>query len=201
MLIREYTPLSEEEYLRLEARSPVRHEYVRGEVFAMTGGTLRHNTIALNLAAALRAHLRSSPCRVFINDVRVRAEKANAYYYSDVLVSCARDSEPVDLTAATVHDPVLIIEVLSPATDATDRREKLLAYRTITSLTEYVLVSQDDARVEIHRRGSEIGWQKLEYAGPESVELTSVGLQIDMGEIYEGVPIESLMRARRSGGS
>ena len=94
----------------------------------------------------------------------------------------------------TVEDPVLVIEVLSTSTEATDRREKLLAYRTIASLSEYVLISQDEARVEIHRRRGDIGWEKIEYSGPETVELASVGLQIGMREIYEGVPIESLMR-------
>lgn len=190
----EYTPISEEEYLRLEAQSPIRHEYVNGEMFAMTGGTLRHNTIALNIAAALRNHLRDTPCRAFINDVRVRVAKTNSYYYPDLLVTCARGAQTMDLSAVTVEDPVLVIEVLSATTEATDRREKLLAYRTLASLSEYVLISQDEARVEIHRRRGDIGWEKIEYFGPETVELASVGLQIGMREIYEGVPIESLAR-------
>ncbi len=193
MLTHEYTPVSEEEYLRLEAQSPIKHEYVNGEMFAMTGGTLRHNTIALNIAAALRSHLRDTPCRVFINDVRVRVEKTHSYYYPDLLVSCARAAQAMDLSAVTVEDPVLVIEVLSPGTEATDRREKLLAYRTLSSLSEYVLTSQDEARVEIHRRRGDIGWERIEYSGPETVELASVDLQIAMREIYEGVPIESLM--------
>jgi Uma2 family endonuclease len=191
----EYTPLSEEEYLRLEAQSPIRHEYVNGEMFAMTGGTLRHNAIALNMAAALKSHLRDTPCRAFINDVRVRVAKTSSYYYPDLLVICARGAQTFDLNAVTVEDPVLVIEVLSASTEATDRREKLLAYRTIASLSEYVLISQDEAHVEIHRRRGDIGWEKIEYSGPETVELTSIGLQIGMRAIYEGVPIESLMRA------
>jgi Uma2 family endonuclease len=165
---------------------------VNGEMFAMTGGTLRHNTIALNIAAALRSHLRDTPCRVFINDVRVRVEKTHSYYYPDVLVSCARGAQTMDLTAVTVEDPVLVIEVLSPTTEATERREKLLAYRTLSSLSEYVLISQDEAPAEIHRRRGDIGWEKIEYSGPETVELASVGLQITMHEIYDGVPIEGL---------
>jgi Uma2 family endonuclease len=127
MLIREYTPVSEEEYLRLEAHSPVRHEYVNGEMFAMTGGTLRHNTIALNLAVALRNGLRAGPCRVYINDVRVRIEKTRSYYYPDLLVTCTKGTQPVDLAAVTVDDPVLLVEVLSQGTEAIDRREKLLS--------------------------------------------------------------------------
>jgi Uma2 family endonuclease len=194
MLTHEYTPVSEEEYLRLEAQSPIKHEYINGEMFAMTGGTLRHNTIALNVAAALRNHLRDTACRAFINDVRVRVERTHSYYYPDLLVSCARGAQTMDLSAVTVEDPVLVIEVLSPTTEATDRREKLLAYRTLASLSEYVLISQDEARIEIHRRRGDIGWERIEYSGPETVELASVGLQIGMGEIYEGVPIEALMR-------
>ena len=194
MLTHEYKPVSEEEYLRLEAQSPIRHEYVNGEMFAMTGGTLRHNTIALNIASVLRGHLRSTQCRVFINDVRVRVDRAHSYYYPDLLVSCARGAPAIDLNAVTVDDPVLVMEVLSASTEATDRREKLLAYRTLASLSEYVLVSQDEARIEIHRRRGDIGWERIEYSGPETVELTSIGLQIGMREIYEGVPIEALMR-------
>jgi len=194
MLIHEYRPFSEEEYLRLEAQSPIKHEYVNGEMFAMTGGTLRHNTIAGNMLVALRGHLRETPCRVFINDVRVRVEKAHSYYYPDLLVTCARGAQAIDLNAVTVDDPVLVIEVLSASTEATDRREKLLAYRSLPSLSEYVLISQDDARVEIHRRRGDIGWEKIEYSGPETVELTSIGLKIGMREIYEAAPIESLMR-------
>jgi Uma2 family endonuclease len=194
MLTHEYTPVSEEEYLRLEAQSPIRHEYVKGEMFAMTGGTLRHNTIALNLAAALRSHLRNTPCRAFMNDVQVRVAKTNSYYYPDLLVTCARGEQSMDLNAVTVDDPVLVIEVMSTSTEATDRREKLLAYRTLASLSEYVLISQDEARVEIHRRRGDIGWEKIEYSGAETVELASIGLQISMREIYEGVPIEALIR-------
>jgi Uma2 family endonuclease len=121
----------------------------------------------------------------------VRVAKTNSYYYPDLLVTCARGAQAIDLNAVTVEDPILVIEVLSTSTEATDRREKLLAYR---SLSEYVLISQDEAHVEIHRRRGDIGWEKIEYSGPETVELASVALQIGMREIYEGVPIESLAR-------
>ena len=194
MLIQEYGPISAAEYRRLEARSSVRHEYVSGEVFAMTGGTLQHNVIAVNLVAALHAHLRNTPCRAFMNDVRVRIVKATAYYYPDLLVSCTRDTQAMDLKSGEVEDAVLIIEVLSPGTEAIDRREKLVAYRTLASLSEYALISQDQARVEIHRRRGDIGWEKIEYSGAETVEFASVKLMIGMRDIYEGVPIESLMR-------
>jgi Uma2 family endonuclease len=189
MLTREYSPLSESEYLRLEAQSPIRHEYVGGEVFAMTGTTLRHNTIALNLATMLRAHLRKSQCRVFMSDVRVHIENHSAYYYPDLAVSCFDSGKPVDLDAASVEDPTLIVEVLSPSTESTDRREKLLAYRTLTSLREYVLVSTDKAHIEIHRRQGDIGWTKIEYSHDETITFASVGMTGDMRAVYEGVSV------------
>ncbi|CAI8972242.1 Uma2 family endonuclease [Methylocaldum szegediense] len=192
MLTRKHQLLSEEDYLQMELDSPVRHEYVAGEVFAMTGATLRHNIIALNIATALRAHLRATPCRVFMADVRVRVEKANAHYYPDVLVSCGPSVQKIDLQTYAVEDPILVVEVLSNYTEATDRREKLLAYRTLTSLKEYVLVSQNEARVEIHRRASESCWEYIEYSGLETVEFASVDLKLDMREIYEGVPLDAL---------
>jgi Uma2 family endonuclease len=194
MLSQEYRPISEEEYLRLEAQSPIRHEYVNGDMFAMTGGTLRHNVISGNVFSALRAHLRDTPCRAFMADVRVRVAKTNAHYYPDVVVSCERDAQTINLESGEVKNAVLIIEVLSDGTEATDRREKLLAYRTLASLSEYALITQNDARIEIHRRRGDIGWEKIEYTGPETVEFASVKLSIGMREIYEGVPIESLAR-------
>jgi Uma2 family endonuclease len=183
----EYDPISEEEYQRFEAHSSVRHEYVSGEMFAMTGGSLRHNVIAGNVYAALRSHLINRPCQVFINDIRLRIEKANAYYYPDLLVSCAPPSKALDLTALQVDDAVLVAEVLSSTTEATDRREKLIAYRTLPGLVEYVLISQDEARVEIHRRRGDIGWERIEYCGLETVRLASIELDIAMRNIYEGV--------------
>ena len=194
MLTQEYGPISEEEYLHLEARSPVRHEYVSGEVFAMTGGTLRHNIVRGNVAVALRACLRNTTFRVFISSVLVRVDCPSAYYYPDISVAGAPNARPIDLDSVTVSDPVLIIEVWSERTEATDRREKLLAYRTLASLAEYALISQDQARVEIHRRRGDIGWEKIEYSGDETVEFSSVKLTIGMRDIYEGVPIESLLR-------
>jgi Uma2 family endonuclease len=191
MVTHEYTPVSEDEYLRLEARSPVRHEYVNGELFAMTGGTLRHNAIAGNLFAALRAHLRHTPCRPFVNDVRVQVKKQNAFYYPDVVVSCGPGMHALDIESSTVFDPLLIVEVLSVTTEATDRREKLLAYRTLPSLVEYVLVSQDRARVEIYRRRGDIHWERIEFSAGEPVRFDSVDLTLAMCDIYEGIPIDS----------
>jgi Uma2 family endonuclease len=195
----EYEPISEEEYQRFEARSPVRHEYVSGEVFAMTGGSLRHNRIALNVATVLGNHLRRGPCQVFANDVRLRVAKAHAYYYPDLLVACATRDKEFDMTATQLDDAVLVIEVLSASTEATDRREKLIAYRTLPGLVEYVLISQDCARVETHRRRGDIGWERIEYAGVETMHLASVALDLDMRDVYEGVPVEAVPKRSEEG--
>jgi len=192
MGIREYPPMSESEYLSFEAQSPTRHEYVAGEVFAMTGTTMRHNAVALNLVSTLRTHLKGSQCRAFMSDVRVRVQRQGAYYYPDIVVNCSDAGQSEDLDAVTITDPVLIVEVLSPSTEAIDRREKLIAYRTLPSLVEYVLVSTDRARVEVHRLDGDGKWVKIEYAGDEPVALMSVGLNIAMRSVYEDVPVTGL---------
>jgi Uma2 family endonuclease len=185
----EYQPISEDEYQRFEARNPVRHEYVSGDVFAMTGAPLRHNKIALTVGSRLLSHLGGTPCEVFISDVRLRVEKAHAFYYPDLLVVCDKAGNPLRLDAHEVDDPILVIEVLSTSTDGIDRREKLVAYRTLPSLVEYVLISQDYAHAEVHRRRGDIGWQRIQYSGFEVIHLASVNLDIDMREIYQGVPV------------
>ncbi|MBI4754469.1 MAG: Uma2 family endonuclease [Betaproteobacteria bacterium] len=197
MLVHKSSTMTEAEYLRLEQDGQVRHEYVNGEVFAMTGATLRHNTIALNIAATLRAHLRGTPCRAFVSDARVRVAKGNAHYYPDVVVSCSPGLQVLDSTARCVEDPVLIVEVLSESTEGTDRREKLLAYRTVPSLKEYVLVDPGEALVTVHRRHGDIGWDVIEYSGPEEVEFPAVELRLPMRDIYDGVPIDALTTGPR----
>lgn len=181
----EYTKVSEEDYLALEARSPVRHEYVAGDVYAMTGASLRHNVIALNIAALLRAHLRGTPCRAFVADAKLRIAKAGAYYYPDVMVTCDPRHLTVSSDDQVVEAPKLVIEVLSTSTEAVDRREKLIAYRGIPSLLEYVLVAQDEAKIEIHRRHGDIGWEIVTLTPGDPVELKSVELISDFPAVYE----------------
>jgi Uma2 family endonuclease len=185
MQIAEYTRVSEEEYLALEARSPVRHEYVCGEVYAMTGASLRHNVIALNIAALLRAHLRGTPCRAFVSDAKLRIAKAGAYYYPDVMVTCDPRHLTVGSNDQVVEAPRVVIEVLSTSTEAVDRREKLIAYRGIPSLEEYVLVAQDEAKIEIHRRHGDIGWEIVTLTPGDPVELRSLEFASNFPAVYE----------------
>lgn len=179
-----YRPLDESEYLALEARSPVRHEYIAGEVFAMTGATVRHNIISLNIATALRTHLRGTPCRALMEGVKLYLKKERSYFYPDVMVTCESRLLELDAETQVVDSPVLVVEVLSPSTEGIDRREKLRAYRTLPSLKEYAMVSQDECRVELYRRRGDISWDIITYEPGDPVEFASVELTMPMADIY-----------------
>lgn len=171
------------EYLENEKFSPVRREYLAGQVYAMAGTSAAHNIIALNIASRLRAHLRGGPCQVFISDMKLRIEAINTFYYPDVIVTC----DPEDQEDYFKTKPSLIIEVTSPSTVVTDHREKLLAYQKIAGLREYVLISQDEIKIEIYRRDHGGHWwlHTLEREG--ELQLESVGLKIDLTNVYEDV--------------
>ena len=179
-----YTTYSESDYLAYEAQSPVRHEYIAGEIFAMTGASIRHNVIAGNLFAELRTHLKGTPCRALIEGVKLRLRKEQSYFYPDVMVTCEDRLQELDSQQQIVEAPLVVIEILSPTTEATDRREKLRAYRTLPSLKEYLLVSQEQAQVEIYRRRGDIGWDIITYEPGDTVEIASLELQLGMDEIY-----------------
>ena len=184
MHVQAYKPLDEGEYLALEARSPVRHEYIAGEIFAMTGASIRHNIIALNIATALRTHLRGTPCRALMEGVKLYLKKERSYFYPDVMVTCEPRLLELDAQVQVVDSPVLIVEVLSPSTEGIDRREKLRAYRTLPGLKEYAMVSQDECRVELHRRRGDIGWDIITFEPGDTIELASVELQLPIADVY-----------------
>jgi len=174
-----------EEYLHLEETSEIRHEYVDGEIFAMAGSSEEHNLIAGNIYALLRSYFRGTPCRAFISDmkVKIKVQKANIFYYPDIFVSCeANHRERYFKTS-----PNLIVEVLSNSTKTTDKREKRLNYQNIESLQEYVLVSQDEIKVEVYRKNSEGNWLMETLGKDDKLRLDSVGLTLTMAEIYEDV--------------
>ncbi len=178
-----YTTYSESDYLAYEAQSPVRHEYIAGEIFAMTGASIRHNVIAGNLFAELRTHLKGTPCRALIEGVKLRLRKEQSYFYPDVMVTCEDRLQELDSQQQIVEAPLVVIEILSPTTEATDRREKLRAYRTLPSLKEYLLVSQEQAQVEIYRRRGDIGWDIITYEPGDTVEIASLEIKLGMAEI------------------
>lgn len=179
--------LSVAEYLESESKSEVRHEYLGGQIFAMAGGSKAHNLITLNIASRLRSQLRGGACDVFMSDMKVKLKAANQhktiFYYPDVLVTCS----PEDQDKYLVNYPCVIFEVLSPSTEVSDRREKLVNYQTIGSLQEYVLVSQDRMSVEVYRQDSQGNWTKEMLGSEENLVLNSVNLSLAIADIYEDI--------------
>jgi len=171
--------ISVEDYLYGEQDGQVRHEYVDGEVYAMGGASDRHALIAGDLFTFLNTRL-SDPCQAFISDMKVhiRVDEKDVFYYPDILVSC--DAE--DRETYYRERPCLIIEVLSPSTARLDRFEKLMFYRHLETLEEYVLVSQDFRLVEVFRRSDD--WQATLYRKHDLVIFQSVGIEVTMDQIY-----------------
>lgn len=179
-LVEKLRPITVEEYLEGEKCSDVRHEYVAGAVYAMAGASGLHNLLALAFAANLRNHLRGSPCRVFMSDMKVRVD--DAFYYPDLVITCGA----LDARAYSQNAPTLVIEILSESTEARDRLEKRLAYQKIESLKEYVLVAQDKIRIEVYRR-IEDGWQIETYSYGDLVRFASISYEIAIEQLYEDV--------------
>ncbi len=170
-----------DDYLEWEQRQPERHEYVRGEVFAMADNTDRHNEISGNFAILLRQHLRGTPCRAYMADVKVRVEAADCGFYPDVQVTCA-ESDRADRLVK--RSPVLVVEVLSDSTASYDLGDKFAAYQQLDSLREYVLVDQDRVRVQIYRWRDGQWW--VDNIGPgRRLRLDSVALDCPVEALYE----------------
>jgi Uma2 family endonuclease len=183
--------LSAEEYLAMERQSEVKHEYLNGEVFAMTGASLKHNRLVRNLAGILYNQLRGRPCEVLVADQRLQVMATGLYTYPDVVVVCG-EPQLADAHLDTLMNPTLIVEVLSPSTEAIDRGRKFAHYRTIESLAEVVLVSQERVQVERFSRQPEGGWLLFEASRLEDlVPLPSIACELPLGDIYEGVSGET----------
>ncbi|MDQ3800694.1 MAG: Uma2 family endonuclease [Acidobacteriota bacterium] len=180
--------ISVEDYLEGEKISPVRHEYVYGEIYAMAGTSDRHNLIAGDIYASLVFHLRDSKCQPFMGDIKVRVSP-NVYYYPDLLVSCEENPENPYFR----NQPILIVEVVSPSTKEIDRREKLLFYQQMPSVQEYVIIEQEKMHLEIHRRQPDGRWITYYYNDDdldERIEFQSVGLSLSLEEIYRRVKFD-----------
>ena len=176
--------ISPEEYLEGEKISQVRHEYVDGEVYAMAGASRTHSLISGNIFAAFHSHLRGMPCEAHSNDMKARIEHRNIFYYPDVFVTC----DPRDLDAEDYSRfPKVIVEVLSPTTASIDRDAKLRDYQSLVSVDEYVLVSQDEPRIEAFRRRDGGCWEYRLYTSEEDFRFESLDLRIPMDQVYEKV--------------
>jgi len=179
--------LTPEEYLEIERQAEIRSEYYQGEMFAMAGGSEAHNILVDNLVVAFRLKLRGGSCRSYSRDMRVQVSATGFYTYPDLVVVCG-ERKFLDEKRDTLLNPNLIVEVLSPTTEAYDRGRKFSHYRALESLQEYVLVSQDRIQVECFKRQSAGQWLLTAASSLEdAVCLDSVGCTIPLTDIYEDV--------------
>ena len=177
---------SYEEYLAYERDSAMKHEYDDGEIVAMAGGSRRHNALASRISAALE-NGRKPGCVAFQSDQRVRILATGKATYPDASMVCGPiEGDPADPTGATITNPTLIIEVLSPTTEQDDRGDKWQHYQLLPSLQEYVLVSQSHARIERYRRLASGGWEYQDVTDG-AVALLS-GAVLDLGRLYAELP-------------
>jgi Uma2 family endonuclease len=182
--------MSVAEYLAFERASETKHEFVNGEVYAMSGASLEHVEISHNLHLAIGIRLRGKPCRPLGSDMRIRVPNTRMHTYPDLTIVCG---EPIleDQFLDTLLNPTIIFEILSPSTERYDRGAKFAHYRRIETLKGYVLISQSSASVERHIRQEDGQWLLKAYEDLEndSLELPMVGLSVPLSEIYEGVNI------------
>ncbi len=181
-----FTP---QEYFDWEELQQQRHEYFAGEVYAMAGGTLVHGRIGLNVASLLQSHVSGSGCITYNSDCKLGISEKGPFTYPDVSVSC----DDRDRTAQQfIQFPCLIVEVLSPSTEAYDRGGKFKLYRRLTSLQEYVLVSSETQSVEVFRRRPLDRWEFMAYGEGDRVILESIGLTVDVEAFYQNVVLVKL---------
>lgn len=177
-------------YLDWEAEQPTKHEYIEGEVYGMTGGTLAHNDIAVNLTSALRGALRGTKCKVRMADAKVEVSPSGPYFYPDVVVSCnEQDRQAIQV----IRHPVVIVEVLSPSTAGFDRGDKFKYYRRIPTLQEYILIDAEKIGIDCYRKTGTGKWELTAY--PEDatdtenpiLELVSLDFRTPLSLVYEDV--------------
>ena len=183
MSVQQYTP---DEYLEFERTVREKHEFFRGEIFAMSGASEAHNLIVANVLGEMRQYLRGKPCRVYPSDMRVKVSPSGLYTYPDVVVVCGQPhlEQPGD----TLLNPTLLVEVLSESSEAYDRGKKSEQYRTLASLTDYLLIAQDRTLVEHYNRQPGDRWllhaaNRLE----DTVAISSLGCELPLSEVYLNV--------------
>lgn len=179
------TQMTEADYLAFERASPEKHEYVDGEVFAMSGGTGDHAAVAANLIRELGNAVFGRGCRVLTSDMRIKIPGAPRYVYPDASVVCTQP-EYTDETRDTLTNPQVVVEVLSESTEAYDRGEKFESYQTIASLGCYVIASQTKARLEVFTR-QDGGWLLRSYGPGEQAVLATLDCSINVDRVYTDV--------------
>ncbi len=185
--------VSPEEYLERERRAEYKSEYFAGEIVAMAGAKRKHNLVSSNVTTSLGVQLRDEPCEVYANDMKVRADQSRQYSYPDVVVVCG---EPrfQDNGDDVLLNPTIVVEVLSPSTEAQDQGEKFLRYRQIESLTDYLLIAQNERRVEQFTKQPDGSWRLVETFDTGEVRLDSIGCTLSLADVYNKVAVEPILR-------
>jgi Uma2 family endonuclease len=182
--------ITPEAYLAAERASDTRSEYVNGEVFAMFGGSRNHSYLIANFARELGNTLDDRPCNVSVSDLRLQVAPEGAYLYPDVMVVCEDDASGI---RDMITNPTLVVEVLSPSSERWNRVGKFAQYRRVNGLREYVLVSQDEMRVEWFTRHDDGDWIYREANGPNGIcQLEHLGIEIPLDSLYRKITFPEL---------
>lgn len=179
--------MSLQEYLAWEEQQPTKNEFHRGEVFAMVGARRVHGCVVSNLNRRLAEALDGSGCRVFVEGMKVQIGE-DTVLYPDLFVTCDKSDLVTDLIFTA---PTLVVEVLSPGTQAYDRSQKFALYRRIPTLQEYILVDPDTRRVEAFRRGADGLWDLHDMSESDTLEAASIGCRIAMVDVFDGIDAPS----------
>jgi len=186
--------LTPEQYLEIERKAEYKSEYYGGEMFAMSGARRAHNVISMNIGSGLHSQLRRRRCEVYQSDMRVRVNPTGLYTYPDVVVVCG-EPQFADETMDNLVNPVVLVEVLSPSTEAYDRGRKFEHYRKIESLRQYILVASDRMSVELYTRQESGQWLLSSAAEPgQEMDLDSIDCRLRVEDIYEKVELEPVLR-------
>ncbi len=182
--------LTPADYLAFERQSDIKHEYFRGELFAMAGASRQHVRIAVNATIVLGNQLRGRGCDIFSSDMRVKVSPTGLYTYPDLAVVCGRPRFE-DKELDTLLNPTLIVEILSKSTEAYDRGEKFAQYRTLETLTDYLLISQDRPHIERFTRQEGGLWLLSESIGLDAMmPIESIQCQLPLAEVYDRVEFD-----------
>jgi Uma2 family endonuclease len=178
--------LTEAEYLAFEEAAERKHEYFRGQVFAVSDGGIRHSIVFRNVFGDLAYKLKGKSCQPYGNSLRVHIPENTLYTYPDISIFC-RDLFDTDPNAKYATQPTVIIEILSPSTKDYDRGSKFELYRDIPTLKEYILIDSEKVHVEVYRINSYKHWELEEYKAPDdALEIKQVGWKMLLKEIYDG---------------
>ncbi len=185
--VQQFKPDSEDEYLAADRESETKYEFVGGEIIAMSGGSLRHNAIPLNISAFLLPFLRKRGCIAFLSDQRIKTPLTGAYMYPDLTIVCGTpQTDPKQ--KQTLLNPIIRVEVLSESTEKYDRKTKFFQYQTIPSLRHYLIVYQDEHRVEVYNQDERGGWNYFNISGDDALlNLFAIDCLLPLSVIYEGI--------------